>query len=284
MAERRGEILVGEGLVKKYPPRGGAFVRRGEWVPAVDGATLGLRPGELAGLVGPSGAGKSTLVRLLAWLERPDAGVVRLDGAEVWAASRPCDPATRRSVQVVFQDSASSLDPRQAVEAIVSEPLSVHFRLGPEQRRERVRELLGAVGLEGVGQGFLGRRPRQLSGGERQRVAIARALACEPRVLLLDEPVAALDAPVRGQVLNLLRALRDDLGVALLLVSHDLRTVARVADRILVMVDGRIVEEGLPERILHCPGQATTRELVGAMPVFSGDEGNQLAPKSVSSA
>jgi oligopeptide transport system ATP-binding protein len=282
--DHRSDVLAGEGLVKRYPPRGGALVRRGAWISAVDGATLGVRHGELAGLVGPSGAGKSTLLRLLAWLERPDAGVVRLDGAEILAGGHVDRPASRRAVQVVFQDSATSLDPRQSVGAIVAEPLRVHFRLSARRREERVAELLAAVGLGGVGEGFLARRPWQLSGGERQRVAIARALACEPRVMLLDEPVAALDAAVRGQVLNLLLALRNGLGVALLLVSHDLRTVARIADRIMVMAGGRIVEEGPAERVLRSPEQAVTRELVGAMPIFPGGNGNQVAPESVSSA
>lgn len=284
MAERGNDVLCGEGLVKRYPPRGGALSRRGAWVTAVDGATVALRRGELAGLVGPSGAGKSTLLRLLAWLERPDAGTVRLDGAEVWTGGRGGNPSSRRAVQIVFQDSATSLDPRQTVEEIVAEPLRVHFRLREGRRRERVGELLAAVGLTGAGQGFRGRRPWQLSGGERQRVAIARALACEPRVLLLDEPVAALDAAVRGQVLNLLLALREGLGVSLLFVSHDLRTVARVAERVMVMAKGRVVEEGPPEQVLQSPGQAATRELVGVMPVFPGSNGNQVAPESVSSA
>ncbi len=284
MSEQRNYVLAGEGLVKRYPPRGGALLRSGAWVTAVDGATLGLRQGELAGLVGPSGAGKSTLLRLLAWLERPEAGVVRLDGAEIWTGGHGDRPSSRRAVQVVFQDSATSMDPRQTVGAIVAEPLRVHFRQPAERRRERVVELLAAVGLAGVGEGFLTRRPWQLSGGERQRVAIARALACEPRVLLLDEPVAALDAAVRGQVLNLLLALRSDLGVALLLVSHDLCTVSRVADRVMVMVGGRVVEEGPAEQVLRSPRLAVTRELVDAMPVFPGGKGNQVAPEFVSSA
>ena len=197
-------ILAARQVVRRYPARGGVrWGRDRELVAALDGVSLELRPGEILGVVGRSGSGKSTLARVLLGLERPDEGEVIFDGRSLEALTEPERRRLRRDVQVVFQDPHAALDPRQSVGDAVAEPLAVHGLVPRGERRERGKLLLGEVGLPGE-DAFLERSPRELSGGERQRVALARALASEPRALILDEPVSALDASVRGQVLNLL--------------------------------------------------------------------------------
>jgi len=256
-------ILEALGVVRRYPPRGGAAGRAGRENVVLDGASLALRSGEVLGLVGRSGVGKSTLARVLLGLEAPDGGEVRFRGHPIDALDDAGLKRFRRAVQVVFQDPHASLDPRHSLGGIVSEPLAVHGVVGRRGRRERGARLLREVGLPGT-EAFLDRHPRELSGGERQRVALARALACEPEVLILDEPVSALDVSVRGQVLNLLLDLHRVNGLALLLIAHDVRLVARVCGRVAVMAGGRIVEEGPPGSVLASPGHPATAELVGA--------------------
>jgi ABC-type glutathione transport system ATPase component len=273
MAEAPGvPVIAAAGLVRIHGARGGLRRRGGAGgVAALRGVSVELHAGEILGLVGHSGAGKSTLARVLALLERPDGGEVRYGGARVdhlpAAAQRPL----RRGVQIVFQDPGAALDPLQRVVAAVAEPLTVHrLHEGPGRSR-RVAELLSAVGLGGDG-GLLARYPRELSGGERQRVAIARALACEPRALILDEPVAALDVSVRNQVLNVLVELRARLGLAILLIAHDLALVAEVCDRVAVLLAGRVVEVGSAEDVVLRPLHPHTRFLVQA--TQGGDAGN----------
>ncbi len=219
-------------------------------VTAVDDVSFTLRREETLGIVGESGSGKTTLVKLMLGLERPDAGTVRYGGGSL-----------RRDVQVVFQDPASALDPRMRVEDIILEPLVV---LGIEgDRRARVRELLEAVGLsKHVAQ----RYPHEFSGGQRQRIAIARALAPHPRVLIGDEPVSALDVSVRAQILNLLEDLRVGFHLTLVLVSHDLSVVRHMCDRVLVMHDGAIVEEGPTRELFATPRHDYTRLLLSSIP------------------
>ncbi len=259
--------VEGRALVRRYAPRGLFRDRRKAVFAAVDGVSIRLEKARVYGLVGRSGAGKSTLARLLAGLETPDEGDVMIAGEPVGGAARERRRELRRRVQLVFQDAGAALDPRQSVLRAVSEPLAVRGALGPSRRRGRVEELLEAVGL-GRGAGLLSRLPRELSGGERQRVAMARALACEPTVMLLDEPVSALDASVRGQVLNLLGELRERLDLTMMLISHDVQVVAGTCSRVGVMLAGRIVEEGPVAEVLGRPRHPYTRALVA---VASGE-------------
>ena len=221
-------------------------------VTAVDGVSLEVRRGETLGVVGESGSGKTTLMRLLLGLERPDSGVVAYTGASL-----------TRDVQVVFQDPGSALDPRMRVRDIVAEPLRV-LGIGGD-RAARVAELLEAVGLPA---GSAPRYPHEFSGGQRQRIAIARALAPGPRVLIGDEPVSALDVSVRAQILNLLEDLRVNFDLTLVLVSHDLSVVRHMSERVVVMQQGRIVEEGPTREIFRAPRHPYTRLLLDSIPVL----------------
>jgi peptide/nickel transport system ATP-binding protein len=217
---------------------------------AVDDVSFVLERGETLGVVGESGSGKTTLMKLLLGLEKPDAGSVRYVGGSL-----------RREVQVVFQDPASALDPRMRVGEIITEPLQV---LGiPGDRQARLAELLSAVGLPLAA---ARRYPHEFSGGQRQRIAIARALAPRPRVLIGDEPVSALDVSVRAQILNLLEDLRVGFQLTLILVSHDLSVVRHMTDRVLVMQQGRIVEEGPTRAVFRAPQHAYTRLLLESIP------------------
>ena len=257
MGERApSPILAAAGVGRSYPVRGGI-------VRALDGVSLALWPGEILGVVGRSGAGKSTLARLLLGLERPDQGAVTFAGREVESLAPGDARRMRRAVQAVFQDPTASLDPRQSVGTIVAEALAVHNLAPRRGRRGRSRELLAEVGLPGE-DAFLARLPRELSGGERQRVAIARALASRPEALILDEPVSALDVSVRGQVLNLLLMLQRRTGMAMLVIAHDVLLVQHLCTRVLVLSAGRVVEEGLPSRVLTRPEGEATAELLAA--------------------
>jgi peptide/nickel transport system ATP-binding protein len=238
------------GVTRRYPlPRTSLFRPRGSRT-AVSQVTFDLGRGESLGVVGESGSGKSTLLRLLLGLELPDEGTVAYGGR-----------SRRREVQIVFQDPVSALDPRMKVADIILEPLRV---MGiREGGRARLEELLDAVGLE---RDAARRYPHEFSGGQRQRIAIARALASRPRVLLADEPVSSLDVSVRAQILNLLRELRADLGLTLVLVSHDLSVVRQMCHRVLVMYQGEIVEEGETRRIFQAPAHPYTRRLLASIP------------------
>jgi peptide/nickel transport system ATP-binding protein len=217
---------------------------------AVDDVSFDLPAEETLGIVGESGSGKTTLMKLLLGLEQPDGGRVTYSGASLW-----------RDVQVVFQDPASALDPRMRVADIVLEPLRV-LRLGGDHRA-RLAELLEAVGLPAAA---AGRYPHEFSGGQRQRIAIARALAPRPKVLIGDEPVSALDVSVRAQILNLLEDLRVGFQLTLVLVSHDLSVVRHMTDRVLVMQQGRVVEEGPTREVFRAPKHPYTRLLLDSIP------------------
>ncbi|MFD9884017.1 dipeptide ABC transporter ATP-binding protein [Streptomyces alboflavus] len=238
--------------------------RRREPARAVRGVSLHVRAGETLGLVGESGSGKSTTARVLAGLQRPTAGEVRFDGRDISGAAG--DTTLRRElsreVQLVFQDPYASLNPRRTVEQIVTTPLRVHTKVGAAERRERAAGLLEQVGLSTAD---LDRYPHEFSGGQRQRVGIARALALRPRLIIADEPVSALDVSVQAQVLNLLMDLRDELGLSLLFVSHDLAVVRHFCDRVAVMRHGEIVETGTRDEVFERPGAAYTRDLLAAM-------------------
>lgn len=256
-------ILETVDLRKTYgSARGGGQV-------ALGGVSLSLEAGEIVALVGQSGSGKSTLVSLFIGLERPTAGRLSIEGIDVTAADERVWRTVRRRVQIVFQDPYDSLDPRQTIAEIVEEPLRVHrgHRFG-ESRRERNRRVeraLEEVGLTPVA-GFLSRRPPELSGGQRQRVAIAAALVIEPVLLLADEPVSMLDVSVRAEVLNLLVELRARRNLAVLYVTHDLATAAYVADRLVVLDHGLIVESGPVREVFAAPRHDYTRALLAALP------------------
>jgi ABC-type oligopeptide transport system ATPase subunit len=232
---------------------------------AVDDVSFDVEAGETLGLVGESGCGKSTTARCVLRLLEPTAGEVRLEGRDVLAASREELRRLRRDMQIVFQDPYASLDPRMTVEALVGEGLLVHgLRRSARARRERVVELLGLVGL---GEEHLRRHPRAFSGGQRQRISIARALAVEPKLLVCDEPVSALDVSVQAQILNLFRDLQEQLGLGLLFIAHDLAVVRHLCDRVAVMRRGTIVEIGPRSQIYGDPQHPYTRELMLATPV-----------------
>ena len=228
---------------------------------AVDAVSFELDAGESLGIVGESGSGKTTTARIIAGLESATTGEMDFAGRRVDGSRRA--RANAREIQMVFQDPFGSLDPRQRIAAGIEEILGLHFRLSKDARRGRVAELLDLVGL---GARHANELPRNLSGGQRQRVAIARALALEPRLLILDEAVSALDVSVQAQVLNLLIDIREQTEIAYLFVSHDLAVVRQVCDRSIVMHRGRIVESGPTADILDHPTDAYTRQLIDAIP------------------
>lgn len=261
-------IVQARALVRRYGPRGGWSGRRGEGVVAVNRVSVSLEPGEMVGLVGRSGCGKSTLARLLSGLEPPDGGEVRIAGREVQGLSARDRRVTRRLVQLVFQDPLAALDPSQKVGAALTEAIAGPGEATGARQSVTLQGLLDDVGLSTAPE-LLERRPHQLSGGERQRITLARALACQPRALLLDEPVSAVDPAVRGRLLNLLLELRGRLGLAILLISHDLHVVGQVCRRVIVLEEGMVVEEGPAEEVLAQGRHAATRALLAASRVTS---------------
>ena len=259
-------LLVVRDLTKVFPiVRGGAIRRTVGALKAVDGVSLTIGAGETLGLVGESGSGKSTLARCVLRLIEPTSGSVRLDGEDVLACDRRALRRLRHDMQIVFQDPYGSLDPRMTVQQLIAEPLRIHgLAADRDATRARVGELLRMVGLS---PDHAARHPRAFSGGQRQRIAIARALATEPKLLVLDEPVSALDVTTRGQILALLADLQQRLGVSYLLVAHDLALVRSVADRVAVMYLGRIVETAGCERLFAAPAHPYTQALLSAVPV-----------------
>lgn len=248
-------------LVKSYAARGRPG--GGNRVHAVAGVSCEVAAGEVVAVVGRSGSGKSTLARLLVGLETPDAGEVRITGENLALVGEQRRAKLRRQVQLVVQEPRSALDPLQPVGSAVAEALRIHRLCPRAECAARVDELLRVVGLA-PGSALRGRLPHELSGGECQRVLLARALACQPRLLILDEPVTALDAALRRQVITELMALRARVGVGLLLVAHDLRLVHEVAERILVMERGAVVEQGETSTVMSRPHAAATRALLAA--------------------
>ncbi len=251
-------------LEKQFPVGRGLLGRPHAVVRAVDGVTFDIRAGETLGLVGESGCGKSTLGRLILRLIEPTAGDVRFDGRSLLHLSPRALRAVRRAMQIVFQDPYGSLNPRMRVSGIVAEGLVVH-RVGTSaERRERVRALLDLVGLPADA---ATRFPHEFSGGQRQRIGIARALAVEPRFIVADEAVSALDVSIQAQILNLLQDLKQRLGLTLLFISHDLRVVEHLSDRVAIMYLGKIVEIGSRDEVFADPRHPYTRALLAAVPV-----------------
>ena len=237
--------------------------RRRHEIRAVDGVRLQLRRGETFGLVGESGSGKSTLAKALVRLESASGGQVFFDGRDVLAMSEREFVPLRRRIQMVFQDSLNSLNPRRTIGYTLAEPLIIHRVVPKAQVRQRVAELMERVGLS---PDLMDNRPTQLSGGQRQRVNIARALAPQPELIIADEPTSALDVSVQAQILNLLRDLQRETGVAYLFISHDLGVVHRMSNRVAVMYLGQVVEAGPREQVYGAPRHPYTRALLQAAP------------------
>jgi peptide/nickel transport system ATP-binding protein len=252
-----GVLLAADGLVKRF--RGPDKVER----TAVQDVSFSIGVGETLGIVGESGSGKTTTARLALALLEPDDGTVRLAGQQWSAATEAQRRPQRRHISVVYQDPLGSFDPRWTVRRIIDDALPADGYPDAAARRHRVEELLADVGL---GAEHLDRRPLLLSGGQRQRVAIARALAPEPSLIVCDEPVSALDVTIQAQVLDLLAELQQRLGLSYLFISHDLGVIHHVADRVLVMRDGRVVESGTAAEIFDNPREPYTRELLASLP------------------
>jgi oligopeptide/dipeptide ABC transporter ATP-binding protein len=257
-------LLEVKNLVKHFVADRSVFGRPTAFIRAVDGVSFHVDAGETLALVGESGCGKSTVSRLVLRLIEPDSGRVHFEGRDLLAMDANQLRAFRRDAQIIFQDPYGSLNPRMTIGQILTEPLALHDLVPSARRRERVEELLRLVGLEPR---FARRYPHEFSGGQRQRVAIARALAVEPKLIICDEPVSALDVSIRSQILNLLRDLQDRLGLAYIFVSHDLAVVKHIADRVAVMNLGGIVETADAQALFASPRHPYSRALLSAIPV-----------------
>ncbi|UCF31513.1 MAG: dipeptide ABC transporter ATP-binding protein [bacterium] len=251
-------------LVKHFPVTGGVLLRRIGKVHAVDGVSFAIQRGETLGLVGESGCGKSTLGRLILRLEEPTSGEVLFNGEDVLSCSREDLRCMRDEMQIIFQDPFSSLNPRKNVAHIVGEPLLVHGMRSRREREERVQDLLEVVGLR---REHMRRYPHQFSGGQRQRIGVARALALNPKLIVCDEAVSALDVSIQAQVINLLQDLQEEFGLTYLFISHDLSVVEHISDRVAVMYMGKIVELADSSIIHTNPLHPYTQALLSAAPM-----------------
>lgn len=256
-------ILAARGLSKTYKQRSGRFGFGTTLVKALDDVDVSVRQGGTLAVVGESGSGKSTLARCLLQLQPLDAGAVEFEGRDLAALSGAELRATRRHLQMVFQDPFASLNPRMKVGEIVGEGLLIHQLGNADERREKVLRMLQRVGLDAAD---MGKYPHEFSGGQRQRIGIARALVLEPKVVVCDEPVSALDVSIQAQILLLLKELQQEMGLSYLFISHDLRVVRHVADDVVVMHRGRVVEQGGVEQVYADPQQEYTRNLLNSIP------------------
>ena len=260
----RRRVLRVSGLVKHFPITRGLLHTQVGAVHAVDGVAFDLYAGETLGVVGESGCGKTTLGQTIVRLVDPTSGSIEFKGRDITALTRKQLRPVRQSMQFMFQNPFASLDPRMTVHNLIAEPLRVHGLYAAVGGRDRVAQLMQIVGLR---PNYGNRYPRAFSGGQRQRIGIARALALNPEVLVLDEPVSALDASIQAQVINLLMRIQEELGIAYIFISHDLSVIRHISHRILVMYLGKVVETGTTEDVYGDPGHPYTQALLSAVPV-----------------
>ena len=260
-----GPLLEVTDLVKHFPIKSGLlFDRTVDHVRAVDGVSFSVPRGQTLGLVGESGSGKSTACRAVLQLIKPTSGSVRFDGQEIAGLGRRQMRPLRQEMQMIFQDPYASLNPRKRVGQIVGDPLKLQDVASGRELRSQVQELLERVGLSPE---HYDRCPHECSGGQRQRIGIARALALQPKLVIADEPVSALDVSIQAQIVNLLDDLQDELGLTYLFVAHDIGVVRHIADRIAVMNNGKIVEEGTADQVCEQPRDEYTKKLLAAVPI-----------------
>ena len=257
-------LLEATNIVKYFPIKGGIFMKEIAAVKAVDGVSLTIDEGETVGLVGESGCGKTTFGRAILRLEEPTSGDIYFEGESILSYDKNKMQALRKKMQIIFQDPFSSLNPRKTVSHIIGEPLLVHGIKSRKKREERVLELLQVVGLR---KEHMRRYPHQFSGGQRQRIGVARALALNPRLIVCDEAVSALDVSIQAQVINLLKDLQREFGLTYLFISHDLSVVEHVSDRVAVMYLGKIVEFAPSQTLYQTPLHPYTQALLSAVPV-----------------
>lgn len=258
-------VLEAKNLVKYFPTVSKGLLQRStDSVKAVDGVSVQVRAGQTLGVVGESGCGKSTLARLLMRLLPPTSGTVLLDGADITSLTGRELRAVRAKIQMVFQDPVASLNPRHSVGQIIGTPLKFLKEKSASGAREHVQELMELVGLNPE---HYNRYPHEFSGGQRQRIGIARALAVGPQVIVADEPVSALDVSIQAQVLNLMEKLQSDLGLSYVFIAHDLSVVRHIADEIIVMYLGKVVESGSPSDVYSTPSHPYTQALLSAIPI-----------------
>ena len=256
-------LLKVENVKKWFPVRRGIFSKVTEYVKAVDGVSLEVHAGHTLGIVGESGCGKSTLARVIMGLIPPTEGVVYFEGQDMTHADRDSIHRMRRDIQIIFQDPYASLNPRQRVSSILTEPYKIHHLGTQQQAMDRARELLDLVGLP---QDSMRKFPHEFSGGQRQRLCIARALAVNPKLIVCDECVSALDVSIQAQIINLLTRLQKQLGIALIFVSHDLRVVEHISSHVAVMYLGRMVEYAEKSQLFAAPAHPYTKALLSAVP------------------
>jgi len=266
-------LLEVRNLKVHFPVQPGVFRRARAYVKAVDDVSFGIEAGEVLGLVGESGCGKTTLGRAVARLNEPTSGSILFEGEDLARSKRSELRARRRGFQIIFQDPYSSLDPRLTIEDIIGEALDIHRLAGNgAKRKERIAALLEAVGLDPA---YAQRYPHEFSGGQRQRIGIARALAVEPRLLICDEPVSALDVSVQAQIINLLQDLQEQRGLACLFIAHDLAVVEHISRRVMVMYLGKVVELAPAGDVVRAPKHPYTQALISAVPVVDPDSKRQ---------